>query len=114
MDRWLLDWNTAGPVFDTVRTGNGSAAPEPEPEPIPDKEDLQSLLFAKRGMEHETAFLEDLKQQGRRIVEIGREHSAFDTTIGAMQDGADFIYQARLETPWFGGWADFLVKRDGA
>ena len=31
-----------------------------------------------------------------------------------MKDGADFIYQARLETAGFGGWADFLVKRDGA
>ena len=31
-----------------------------------------------------------------------------------MKAGADIIYQARLETSWFGGWADFLVKRAGA
>ena len=112
MDRWSVDKNTAGLVFDFVRTRDGSAALKLRP--IPDEEDPQSLLFAQKGMQHETAFLEGLKLHGRQVVEIGRDNSAFYTTFEAMKDGADFIYQARLETPRFGGWADFLVKRDGA
>ncbi len=92
MDRWSVDNNTAGPAFDSGRTRDGSAALKLEP--LPDEEDPQSLLFAQKGMQHETAFLEDLKQQGRRIVEIGRENSAFDTTFGAMKEGTEFIYQA--------------------
>ena len=105
MDRWEVERNTVGSGFDPFQT--------PDVQPIPDAEDLQTTLFAKKGMQHEVAFLEELRQQGRQIVEIDREKSAFGTTIAAMRDGADFIYQARLDTPGFGGWADFLVKRDG-
>ena len=105
MDRWLVGEYKSGPVIP-------SAADKPQP--TPDQADLQTLLFAKKGMQHEIAFLDNLKQQGKQIVEIGRENSPFDTTIAAMREGAEFIYQARLETPGFSGWADFLVKREGA
>jgi len=105
MDRWLVGEYKSGPVIPSVAD---------KLQPTPDQADLQTLLFAKKGMQHEIAFLDDLKQQGKQIVEIGRDNSPFDTTIAAMREGTDFIYQARLETPGFGGWADFLVKREGA
>ena len=111
MDRWLADGGEPSPVFNSVLSRDGSAAVHPEP--IPDEDDPQSLLFAQKGMQHERAFLEDLKQRGKQIVEIDRGNSAFDGTVGAMKDGVEVIYQARLETPGFGGWADFLVKKDG-
>lgn len=112
MDRWALDENPAALVIESGQTPDDSA--DLNVIAIPDEDDLQTLLFAKKGIQHELAFLEDLKQQAKQIVEIGRENSAFDATTAAIKEGADFIYQARLETPGFGGWADFLVKRDGA
>ena len=44
MDRWLVDGDTAGPVFDTVRTGNGSAGLKPKP--IPDEAARDSRRLA--------------------------------------------------------------------
>ena len=79
MDHWLADGNRASPVFDSVLTRDGSAGLKRQP--IPDEDDPQSLLFAKKGMEHEKAFLEDLRQQGKQIVEIERRNSAFDVRI---------------------------------
>lgn len=78
-----------------TRFGNGNGSTAPKPEPIPDEEDPQYLLLAQKRMEHEMAFLAGLKQQGRQIVEISREKSGFHTTIEAMEDGADIIYQSR-------------------
>ena len=83
MDRWLVGEYKSGPVIP-------SAADKLQP--TPDQADLQTLLFAKKGMQHEIAFLDDLKQQGKQIVEIGRDNSPFDTTIAAMREGRDFIY----------------------
>jgi uncharacterized protein len=111
MDRWNAEGNATDPVIDYLRTRNGSDAPKLEP--IPDEQALESILFAKKGIQHERAFLEDLKRQDSKIVEIAQNKSAHENTIAAMGDGADFIYQARLETPGFGGWADFLAKRNG-
>ena len=48
-------------------------------------------------------------------MEISREDSsAHSATIAAMKAGSDIVYQARLskENEW-GGWADFLIKRNG-
>ncbi len=112
MDRWLINGDDAGPHAESVQNRKGSAALKLQP--IPDEDDLQTLLFAKKGTQHELAFLGKLKRLGKQIVEIDQGDPAFDGTLGAMKDGADFIYQARLETAGFGGWADFLVKRDGA
>lgn len=112
MDRWAIDENPASPDTESCQTLNGPA--DLNPKTIPDEDDLQSLLFAKKGMEHEIVFLEKLKSQGKRVVEIDREKSALYRTIEAMKDGAEIIYQARIETSMFGGWADFLAKCDGA
>ncbi len=103
MDRWAIDQDSQSP---DGSTDLGFDA-------IPDEDDLQNLLFAKKGMQHELSFLEALKEQSSSVVEIDRSNLALDNTLAAMKEGVEHIYQARLETTDFGGWADFLAKRDG-
>lgn len=111
MDRWQSEGDIPSPVFDSALRQSESSTQEVKP--TPDEEDLDALLFAKKGREHEIAFLEDLRIQGRNIVEIDSGDSPFKDTLRAMNDGADFIYQARIESEEFGGWSDFLVKKEG-
>src|SRR5688572_13412171 len=48
-----------------------------------------------------------------KIIEIDKKDAnALQNTLNAMVDGADIIYQARLEHGIWRGWADFLVKVD--
>ena len=97
MDRWAIDQDSQSP---DGSTDLGFDA-------IPDEDDLQNLLFAKKGMQHELSFLEALKEQSSSVVEIDRSNLALDNTLAAMKEGVEHIYQARLETTDFGGWADF-------
>ena len=103
MDRWAIDQDCQGP---DSSTDLGRDA-------VPDEDDLQNLLFAKKGMQHELTFLEELKVQSSSVVEIDRDNQALNKTLAAMQEGVEHIYQAKLETTDFGGWADFLAKREG-
>jgi predicted RecB family nuclease len=78
--------------------------------------DAQTKLLQDKGIEHERAYLESLRAEGRRIVEIpaddGLEHRA-GLTVEAMQAGVDVVYQGALFTaPWH-GYSDFLLKVDG-
>jgi predicted RecB family nuclease len=71
---------------------------------------LQALQ--QKGEEFEQNYLQQLRQQGKTIVEIdktSRRQAAHDT-LRAMASGADVIYQARLELDVWNGWSDFLVK----
>ena len=66
----------------------------------------------EKGQQFEHNYLEQLRAQGKKIVEIERKginQSVLDTTK-AMADGADIIYQARLELDIWNGLADFLIK----
>ena len=111
MDRWAVTEIPADQDIELGQVTHGSV--NLNPKPIPDEDDLQTLLFANKGMEHEIAFLEELKKQSQQVVEIDRGKSALQETLAAMNDGTEYIYQARLETAVFGGWADFLAKQDG-
>ncbi len=70
-------------------------------------------LLQRKGLEHEKAYLERLRTEGRDIVEIDRNGSLQDraaATRSAMESGADVIFQAVLHRePWH-GYADFLVR----
>lgn len=70
-------------------------------------------LLQRKGLEHEKAYLEQLRTEGRDIVEIDRDGSLQDraaATRTAMESGADVIFQAVLHRePWRGD-ADFLVR----
>ncbi len=108
----------------------------------PVRNDPTIELVAKRGLEHERRYLEDLRARGLRVVEIEKDGSAVaplvdpgrggspapdaapardagaelraaaDQTIEALRDGADVVYQATFFDGTWRGHADFLLRRD--
>ena len=100
----------------------------------PIRNDPSIELVAKRGIEHELRYLEDLREQGRRVVEIDKDGSAVAPldalgepvprdagaelraaaaeTIAAMRGGADVVYQATFFDGTWRGHADFLLRRN--
>ena len=78
-------------------------------------DDPQLVLLRAKGMEHERAYLAQLRGRGLNVVEIGRGDLAeqLAQTREAMAAGADVIYQGALwEPPWH-GFSDFLIRVDG-
>jgi predicted RecB family nuclease len=75
------------------------------------------LLFSK-GMDHERAYLQRLRQDGRVVTEIRTRYDiagrieAEQQTHDAMRAGADVIYQATFFDGHWGGQADFLLRTD--
>jgi len=78
-------------------------------------DDEHTRLLQEKGLEHEYAYLERLRAEGRSISEIvGNDdiHAKSERTRAALREGADVIYQgAFLEGPWQ-GYSDFLLKVD--
>jgi uncharacterized protein len=78
--------------------------------------DAQTKLLQDKGIEHERAFLERLRAQGRSIVEVTSEGSLearAALTLEAMRAGVDVVYQGALLAPPWHGYSDFLLKVDG-
>lgn len=82
--------------------------------------DAVSRLLQKKGIEHERAYLQELKAQHGRVAEIptrGDLERRAHLTREAVRSGADVIYQAVLldmpkdaqQASWRGD-ADFLIK----
>jgi uncharacterized protein len=72
-------------------------------------------ILRERGLEHERAYVQSLAQSGKRVAEINKgSSSAFDETLEAMRDGVNVIVQGRLEHGAWAGWADVLLRVDGA
>ena len=86
-------------------------------------------LFTKKGLEHETKYLECLKEEGKSVVEIDKINSSkvfnpidysevirqkAEQTKKAMQEGVDVIYHATFYSGKWQGEADFLIKCDKA
>ena len=72
-------------------------------------------LLQKKGFEHEGEFLQQLKNEGLSTVEIPKGldlESRFNSTIQALQSGADIIFQGAFFAPPWRGDADFLIKCD--
>jgi predicted RecB family nuclease len=69
-------------------------------------------LLTERGREHEAAYLKQLRARKLRVVEVRTAPGAdtVETTLAAMRDGADVIYQAPLSNARWHGRADFLRK----
>lgn len=77
--------------------------------------DATAELLQKKGLEHEAAFLESLKNEGLSVVEIsdqGSSKTRSEQTIEAMKSGADVIFQASLSDSFWQGYSDFLIKCD--
>lgn len=76
-------------------------------------DDDHTVLLQQKGLEHERAYLENLKAQGKSVIDIAGDDdivSKSERTRAALREGADVIYQgAFLEGPWQ-GYSDFLLK----
>lgn len=83
--------------------------------PVPDgPDDALDLVFAK-GLAHERAYLQRLREEGRGIETVeGFGVVAAAQTMAAMQAGADVVYQACLARGSWLGHADFLLRVDVA
>jgi predicted RecB family nuclease len=79
-------------------------------------DDDQAKLLQDMGMEHERAYLEQLKAQGLSVIEIDGDAdiaAKAERTRAALLEGPDVIYQgAFLDGPWQ-GYSDFLLKVPG-
>lgn len=72
------------------------------------------LLLREKGLEHEKNFLETLEGT---VVSIDTELSPPEQkqqTLKAMNEGADWIYQAYLQAGDCAGYSDFLQKKRGS
>ena len=72
-------------------------------------------LLQQKGLEHEAAYLQQLKDAVKSVVEIPKDRKQL--TPEAMQSGMDVIYQAVFFAPpqekiGLRGDADFLIKCD--
>ena len=68
--------------------------------------------LSKRGQEHEDAYVTHLQAKGLTVVNL-RGKSVADT-VAAMASGADVIVQAQLAGGAWMGYADILLKVNGA
>jgi predicted RecB family nuclease len=81
------------------------------------EDDAYLAILIEKGNEHELAYLEKLRAEGKSIVEIKDDPSTPTTieekverTRQAMADGVDVIYQGTLTAPGWHGYSDFLFK----
>jgi len=82
-----------------------------------DHDEMKNFLGDK-GKEHEDLFLQYLREDygAENIAEIdpgGSLPDKLEATIIAMKAGYKVIFQAYLERDHFGGYSDFLVRREG-
>lgn len=69
------------------------------------------ILLRERGEEFEQAILSEYENGGKTVFKVDKDLAvAYKQTVAAMKSGYDFIYQARLSTQKWQGWADFLRK----
>ena len=79
--------------------------------------DDTALLVARKGDEHERAYLERILAESRDVVVVptvadglGDLHEAVDRTTKAMRAGTEVIYQGALLDGDWRGYADFLER----
>lgn len=87
--------------------------------PLVQKTELEesAALIARKGNEHERAYLDRLRAEGRAVVDIAVEGGSTDDkvarTLAAMRSGVEVIYRATLRDGPLFGHADFLLRVDG-
>ena len=77
--------------------------------------DEGTRLVAEKGIAHEKSYLQLLRDQGKRVIDIvevaGRDNQKrLAATRQAMADGLDVVYQAALGQGNLMGHADFLIR----
>ena len=86
----------------------------------PIRTDPELELIRRRGFEHERAYLERLRAEGRNVHEIATRdlrtpddlRAAEAETLAAMRGGADVIFQATFFDGRWRGHADFLLRAE--
>lgn len=81
--------------------------------PMERADETESMkLVMKKGLEHEAAHLQTLKDQGLNVVEITTKEldEQVRLTTEAIENGADVVFQATLRRGAYIGHADFLVR----
>jgi len=83
----------------------------------PHRQDPELDVLRRRGLEHETRYLEKLREAGKRIVEfslplgsLAALAEAHARTVGALRDGPDVIYQGTFFTNRWRSHPDFLLR----
>jgi len=77
----------------------------------PDWNDPALAILAKRGADHEKAYVEHLRKKGLSIRDL--KNQSVDATLNAMVEGVDVLTQATLlKENWLGN-ADILLKVEG-
>ncbi|MGH7018285.1 MAG: TM0106 family RecB-like putative nuclease, partial [Brevundimonas sp.] len=83
-------------------------------EPAADGDEAE--LLQKQGDDHELAFLETLKAEGRSIADIPKEGTSLEASVEAtrraMAEGPQVIFQGALLGGAWGGYSDFLERVD--
>ena len=83
---------------------------------VPYDDDPSAALLARKGEEHEQAYLDALQSRDLAVVEIPWAdgprsfEQAADATLEAMRAGADVLYQATFAHDGWQGRADFLRR----
>lgn len=78
-------------------------------------DDESAVLLQQKGIEHERAYLDRLRGEGRSVADISSDGSLeerAEATRRAMQEGHDVIYQGAFLAGRWHGYSDFLLKRD--
>ena len=87
-----------------------------DPRVTPSVRDAHAELLAAKGLEHETAWLQRFREEGRHVIDVapGRRDWERDAerTVAAMRAGAEVIYQGVLVDEGWRGISDFLVRTD--
>ncbi len=76
----------------------------------------QARLLFEKGLAHEAAYLERLREEGLQVREITTDdgyEAAARATLEAIGDGVDVVYQGVLADGRWRGVADFLVRNEG-
>jgi uncharacterized protein len=88
----------------------------------PERDDPEIELLAKHGMIHETRYLEQLRAEGKSVIEVGANpdelHSSGlerlrelnELTVVALRQGPEVIYQGEFFDGRWQGYADFLLR----
>src|SRR5438093_7520408 len=93
----------------------------------PQRDDPELRVLQDRGVEHERHYLAYLQEQGRHVVDgrypedawvgltrLERIQRDAELTLQRMREGADVIYQGTLFDGRWLGYADFLLRVEGA
>ncbi|WP_421729447.1 TM0106 family RecB-like putative nuclease [Brevundimonas sp.] len=82
----------------------------------PDDDSEEAELLQRQGDDHELAFLESLKSQGRSIIEIPKDGITLEESVNltreALMKGPDIVFQGAFLGGAWGGYSDFLERVD--